>query len=75
MLSMLQAMIITVLINSFFGFWLFVYFFFDTLSCQNYFFRGYGGGLKIVVEFRRGWGGGVTLVIKNWKFQGGGGLT
>ena len=35
-----------------------VYFFFDTLSCQNYFFPGGMGGVKIVVEFRRGGGGG-----------------
>ena len=38
-------------------------FFFNNLSCQNYFFqRGEGGGK-----------GGVILVIKTWKFRGVGG--
>ena len=50
-----------------------VYFIFDTLSCQNYFFQGVWGVYRIVVEILEGWG--VISVVKNWKFQGGGGLT
>ena len=34
-----------------------VYFFFNTLSCQNYFFQGVWGVYKIVVEIPKGWGG------------------
>ena len=34
-----------------------VYFFFDTLSCQNNFFLGGMGVYKIVVEIPEGWGG------------------
>ena len=51
-----------------------VYFFFNTLSCQNYFLPGGMGVYKIVVEIPEG-SGGVILVVKNWKFRGGGGLT
>ena len=36
------------------------YFYFNTLSCQNYFSRGYGGVYKIVVEIPEGWGGYFT---------------
>ena len=50
-----------------------VYFFFNTLSWQNYFFQGVLGVYKIVVEIPEGWGRGVILVVKNWKFWGGGG--
>ena len=35
-----------------------VYFFFDTLSCQNYFFQGVWEVYKIIVEIPEGWGGG-----------------
>ena len=35
-----------------------VYFFFNTLSCRNYFFQGVLGVYKIVVEIPEGWGGG-----------------
>ena len=35
-----------------------VYFFFDTLPCQNYTFQGVWGVYKIVVEIPEGWGGG-----------------
>ena len=35
-----------------------VYFYFNTLSCQNYFFQRVWGVYKIVMEIRRGWGGG-----------------
>ena len=48
-----------------------VYFYFNTLSCQNYFFQRVWGVCKIVVEIPEGWG--VVLVVKKWKFQGGGG--
>ena len=34
-----------------------VYFCFNTLSCQNYFFRRVWGVYKIVVEIPEGWGG------------------
>ena len=34
-----------------------VYFFFNTLSCQNYFFQGVWGIYKIVVEIPERWGG------------------
>ena len=46
-----------------------VYFFFNTLSCQNYFFQGVWGVYKIAVEIPEGWG--ANLVVKNWKFRGG----
>ena len=39
-----------------------VYFFFNTLSCQNYVFQGVRGVYKIVVEIPEGWG--VILVVK-----------
>ena len=48
-----------------------VYFFFNTLSCQNYVFQGVWGVYKIAVEIPEGWG--VNLVVKNCKFRGGGG--
>ena len=50
-----------------------VYFFFNTLSCQKYFFPGVMGLYKIIVETPEGWG--VILVVKNWKFRGGGGAS
>ena len=34
-----------------------VYFFFNTLSCQNYFFPGVWGVYKIIVEIPKGLGG------------------
>ena len=49
-----------------------VYFFFNTLSCQNYFFQRVGGLYKIVVEIPERWGGYFTGQ-KKWKFRGGGG--
>ena len=48
-----------------------VYFYFNTLSCQNYFFQRVWGVYKIVVEIPEGWG--VILLVKKWKFRGGGG--
>ena len=35
-----------------------VYFYFNTLSCQNYFFQRVWGVYKIVVEILEEWGGG-----------------
>ena len=48
-----------------------VYFHLNTLSCQKYFSRGYGGVYKIVVEILEGWE--VILVVKKWKFREEGG--
>ena len=50
-----------------------VYFDFNTLSPQNYFFQRVGVAFKILVEIPEGWGGGVIFVVKKWKFRGGGG--
>ena len=51
-----------------------VYFDFNTLSRQNYFFQRVWGVFKILVEIPEGWGGGVIFVVKKWKFRGGGGV-
>ena len=50
-----------------------VYFDFNTLSRQNYFFQRVWGVFKILVEIPEGLGG-VTFVVKKWKFRGGGGV-
>ena len=53
-----------------------VYFYFNTLSCQNYFFQRAWGLYKIVVEILEGWGGGVISLVKEMEIPGrGGGLT
>ena len=52
-----------------------VYFYFNTLSCQNYFFQRVMGVYKIVVEIPERWG--VILVVKTGNSreeEGGGGL-
>ena len=44
-----------------------VYFFFNTLSCQNYFFQGVWGVYKIIEEIPEGWEGyfsGQKLAIQ-----------
>ena len=42
-----------------------VYFYFNTFSCENYFFPEGMGVYKIVVEILEGWGwGGIILVVK-----------
>ena len=48
-----------------------VYFEFNTLFRQNYFFQRVWGVFKILVEIPEGWQG--IFVVKKWKFQGGGG--
>ena len=51
-----------------------VYFDFNALFRQNYFFQRVWGVFKILVEIPEGWG--VIFVVKKWKFRaGGGGLT
>ena len=49
-----------------------VYFDFNTLFHQNYFFQRVWGVFKILVEIPEGWG--VIFVVKKWKFRGGGGV-
>ena len=50
-----------------------VYFDFNTLSRQNYFFPEGMGGVQNTRGNSGGVGGGVTFVVKKWKFRGGGG--
>ena len=55
-----------------------VYFYFNTLSCQNYFFQRVWGLYKIVVEIPEGWGGGGVGYFTGKKMEipgRGGGLT
>ena len=52
-----------------------VYFYFNTLSCQIYFFQRVWGVYKIVMEILKGWGGyfnGQKIEIPRRR---GGGLT
>ena len=53
-----------------------VYFYFNTLSCQNYFFQRVWGVSKIVVEIPEGWGEGYFSGQKmEIPRRRGGGLT
>ena len=49
-----------------------VYFYFNTLSCQNYFFQRVWGLYKIVVEIPEGWGGYFTGQKMDIPGRGGG---